>query len=134
MVNKAKVRKSVKKLLECTLRDYKQQASVPATDTFEEGEKRRCLIGAAVHNTRIYERVNEGGLDWEQAAQKYFGVLPSECEAIIQGFDENVEKEDENGWFKTVENPSSQALASTFGKGNRVAFLANRLRRELLPS
>ncbi len=135
MVNRAKVRKSVKELLHCTLRDYKKQASVPQDGTFENvwgnsvGE--RCLIGAAVHNTSIYNDVNEGGLDWEKAAQKYFGVTEDECTKIIRGFDEVAYVETEDGDSRPTY--ASRKLAEEFGKGNRVACLANRLRRELLP-
>lgn len=133
MVQRAKVRKSVKDLLSCTLRDYKKEASLPEDGTFGPSDGKgegRCLIGAAVHNIGIHSDWN--GI-WEEAAMKTFGINGDECDAIINGFDRTIEREDENGWNKSVENPSTQDLAREFGKGNRVAFLANRLRRALLP-
>src|SRR5688572_6064053 len=99
MVNRAKVRKGVKDLLHCTLRDYKKEQSVPAADTFEESGKRRCLIGAAVHNVGIYnelEKTSWGEIDgstWSRAAERYFGVTKDDCSDIINGFDTVVTNE-----------------------------------------
>lgn len=127
MVQRAKVRKSVKELLSCTLRDYKNEASAPVDGAFQEGKK-RCLIGAAVHNIGLHTSLENDGYDWEKIAVREFGITPDEAQEIINGFDNTPHNENGDVSF------ASQLLAQEFGKGNRVAFLANRLRRELLPS
>src|SRR5687768_13368452 len=114
MVSRAKVRKSVKNLLFCTLNDYKKHASVPTPDVFQQ-DKQRCLIGAAIHNIGVYNDVVEAGYNWEKIATKEFGVTEDECQKIIDGFD-NV-AHNNNGDPTTA----SQYLAQAFGKGNRVA-------------
>jgi hypothetical protein len=127
MVNRAKVRKPVKNLLFCALSDYKKQASIPQDGTFQEN-KHRCLIGAAIHNIGLHSSVFETNYEWERLAQKEFGIRPIDAEDIINGFDSRATNED--GDVTTA----SRCLAREFGKGNRVACLANRISLELLPN
>jgi hypothetical protein len=119
MVNRAKVRKSVKNLLYCTLRDYKTEGSEAASCLWEQ-DKKRCLIGAAVHNIGVYNI--QGGLNWVAAANRAFGTTITECDSIVEGFDSSLF--DEGG--------TTKERAGAFGKNNRVANLANRLRLELI--
>ena len=120
MVKRAKVRKPVKNLLLCAISDYKKQASIPQIGTFQE-DKKRCLVGAALHNVGVYIDKFDDDLDWEDAATEEFGLQPGDASNIIEGFDNIVCN------FDGEPTTASQALANEFGRGNRVAFLANRI-------
>ena len=122
MVKTAQVASPVKKLLFCTLRDYKKQGSEPSTGTFGSytnlgNHEPRCLIGAAVHDLEVFNdianrvRVNED--TWESAAQRVFGVTPDHCSDIIEGFDSITNEDDENPF--RPEN-KTQRLAYRLGK------------------
>lgn len=128
MVSTSRVAKPVKELLFCALRDYKKERSIPEDGTFgpeslyEDRQEGRCLIGAAVHDVRIYNSITrakldndieERGLDWEQLAHLAFGTTSSQAGDIINGFD------------------SVNDELTSYNKKNRTASLAARLAIEL---